>query len=67
MGWESRTPKERREYDHNRYMRQREERLKRMAEYRQEHREELARKRREKYRNEILERYDEGRIHRTSM
>ena len=44
MGWENFTPEYRREYDRRRYLANRDERLRQMAEYRQAHREELREK-----------------------
>jgi len=48
-GWAYRSKEERREYDHQRYIEQRERRLEQMRVYREEHREELRLKAR-KYR-----------------
>jgi hypothetical protein len=57
-GWAYRTKEERKAYDHERYMRQREQRLRRMAAYREEHREELNAKKRKRYTETIWAKYD---------
>ena len=57
-GWDYRTKDERKAYDQERYMRQREQRLRRMAAYREKHREELNDKRRKRYIEKLWAKYD---------
>lgn len=58
MGWENFTPEQRKKYDHDRYMADRERRLAMAEKYRKEHRLEIAAKARERYKQKVLSKWE---------
>ena len=58
MGWENFRIEERQQYDHDRYMADRERRLAASKEYWKAHREAINRKRREWYKRKCMERWE---------